>query len=171
MTERARVYGTVLFELDIPRETAEQAGALLRDHPQLKKVLTSPVVKNAQKQAILKRIFREPDFSPLMLRFLMKAAEAGCIGQMEDILKVCEELRLKSRGIVKAKLRYVTMPEESWIEKIRGWLCQKYGYRDVQFVLVKDPSLIGGFILSAGDMEYDCSLRAKLRELRKTVVR
>ena len=53
MTEQARIYGAVLFELDIPQEMVEQAAALLRENPPLQKVLSSPVVKREKKHHIL----------------------------------------------------------------------------------------------------------------------
>ena len=39
------------------------------------------------------------------------------------------------------------------------------------FQFTMDPSLIGGFILRVGDVEYDYSLRKKLLGLRQAVVR
>lgn len=171
MTEQARIYGAVLFELDIPQEMVEQAAALLRENPPLQKVLSSPVVKREKKHHILEKIFREPDYVPLLLHFLMKAADAGCIGQMQDILSVSQQLQYKSRGIAEASLRYVTMPDASWIERIRRFLMRKYGYQDVTFQFTMDSSLIGGFILRVGDVEYDYSLRRKLLRLRQSVVR
>ena len=57
MTEQARIYGAVLFELDIPQEMVEQAAALLRENPPLQKV-SSPVVKREKKHHILEMIFR-----------------------------------------------------------------------------------------------------------------
>lgn len=171
MTEQARIYGTVLFELDIPQEMVEQAATLLRENPPLQEVLSSPVVKREKKHRILGKIFREPEYTPLLLHFLMKATDAGCIGQLPGIVFVCQELQHKSRGIAEASLRYVTMPDASWIERIRKFLMKKYGYQDVTFQFTMDPSLIGGFILKVGDVEYDYSLRRKLLKLRQTVVR
>ena len=67
MTEQARIYGTVLFELDIPQEMTDQAVTLLRENPPLQEVLSSPVVKREKKHRILEKIFREPEYTPLLL--------------------------------------------------------------------------------------------------------
>ena len=72
MTEQARIYGTVLFELDIPEEMTDQAVTLLRENPPLQEVLSSPVVKREKKHRILEKIFREPEYTPLKPR--MQAA-------------------------------------------------------------------------------------------------
>lgn len=171
MTEQARIYGTVLFELDIPQQMAEQAATLLQENPPLQEVLSSPVVRREKKHRILEKIFQKPEYAPVLLHFLMKATDAGCIGQLEDMVSVCQELRRKSRGVAEASLRCVTMPDASWIERIRKFLMRKYGYQDVTFQFTMDPSLIGGFILRVGDVEYDYSLRKKLSGLRQAVVR
>ena len=85
MTEKARTYAIVLYELGIPGQMVEGAVSIFKESPQLVRTLKSPVVPVKNKHAILGKIFREPGFSGLMVNFLKKACDAGGIGQMEDI--------------------------------------------------------------------------------------
>ena len=85
MTETARTYAIVLYELGIPEEMVREAVKLLKENPELPEVLNSPVVPLKSKHAVIEKVFREPEFSALMVRFLKKACDAGCIGQTEEI--------------------------------------------------------------------------------------
>lgn len=169
MTEQARIYGAVLYELSVPEAMANRAEALFADCPELGRCLGSPCVPAQTKRTIIERVFREPEFSGTMIRFLKKACDAGCIGQLKDILQVCRERRLEEAGILEAELLYVTKPDEAQIAGIRRFLCRRCGAGDVLLTMTECPGLIGGFVLKTGDKEYDYSLSGQLNRLRETV--
>ena len=68
MTETARTYAIVLYELGIPEEMVREAVKLLKENPELPEVLNSPVVPLKSKHAVIEKVFREPEFSVLMVR-------------------------------------------------------------------------------------------------------
>ena len=171
MTEKARTYAIVLYELGIPGAMAEAVDRLMEENPALKEALTSPVVPRKKKHDIIERVFREPDFSALMVRFLKKACDAGCIGQMEGIVEAWKAHSLKMEGIMEAELCYVTQPDETQIAGMKRFLCTRYHKKDVILRLMMQPDLMGGFVLKAGDTEYDYSLRGQMGKLRQAVVR
>lgn len=72
MTETARTYAIVLYELGIPEEMVREAVKLLKENPELPEVLNSPVVPLKSKHAVIEKVFREPEFSALMVRFLKR---------------------------------------------------------------------------------------------------
>lgn len=169
MTETAMTYGTVLYELSVPGYMVEEAVSLLRSSKELKNVLTSPVVSHQKKEAIIDKVFREPGFSDIMRRFLKKACIAGCIGQMEDIAGRWKSLSQEMNGGMDADLYYVTLPDEAQIQGIKAFLCRSCHKKDVDLHLVSNPDLIGGFVLKAGDIEYDYSLKGQLEKLTRAV--
>ena len=171
MTETARTYAIVLYELGIPEEMVREAVKLLKENPELPEVLNSPVVPARSKHAIIGKIFREPEFSGLMVNFLKKACDAGCIGQMEDIADAWRSYSLEKEGVMEAELHYVTMPGAAQIAGMKQFLCRIYHKKDISLKLVMQPDLIGGFVLKAGDIEYDYSLKGQLSKLRQAVVR
>ena len=75
MTETARTYAIVLYELSIPEDMVREAVKLLKENPELPEVLNSPVVPLKSKHAVIEKVFREPEFSALMVRFLKKACD------------------------------------------------------------------------------------------------
>lgn len=66
-----------------------------------------------------------------------------------------------------AVLTYVTAPTSEQMEGIRSFLIKKYGVSEVNLVERQDPSLIGGFRLSAGNDEFDWSIQEKTRQLEQ----
>ena len=158
MTETARTYAIVLYELGIPEEMVREAVKLLKENPELPEVL-------------IEKVFREPEFSALMVRFLKKACDAGCIGQTEEIAAARDAYARKASGVMDAELHYVTMPGAAQITGMKQFLCRKYNKKDVNIRLVNQPDLVGGFVLKAGDTEYDYSLKGQLVRLGRAVVR
>ena len=171
MTETARRYAIVLYELEIPGQMVKNAADVIKENPELSRVLTSPVVPMGSKHAVIEKVFREPEYSGLMVRFLKKACDAGCIGQMEDIADAWRSYSLGKEGIMEAELHYVTMPGAAQIAGMKQFLCRIYHKKDITLKLVMQPDLIGGFVLKAGDIEYDYSLKGQLSKLRRAVVR
>ena len=51
------------------------------------------------------------------------------------------------------------------------FLRREFGAKEVILTLREDKSLIGGFILSAGDKEFDWSLRGRYNNLRQKLTR
>ncbi|WP_432629136.1 ATP synthase F1 subunit delta [Brotaphodocola sp.] len=169
MTEEARLYGTVLYELEVPQEMVKKTGEILEKNPELVRVLQSPVYRREKKHAIIEEIWRTPEFSSVMIKFLKKACDASAIGEFPDIVKVCEECARVADGVITAELWYVTAPDEAQIEGIRKFLKDTYGKREVKLSLTSHPELMGGFVLKTGDVEYDYSLLGKLKKLSQAV--
>lgn len=48
---------------------------------------------------------------------------------------------------------------------------RKTGEPEVQLELKQNPALLGGFVLHIGDDEYDQSMRASIRNMRKSLIR
>ena len=149
MTETARTYAIVLYELGIPEDMVREAVKLLKENPELPEVLNSPVVPLKSKHAVIEKVFREPEFSVLIVRFLKKACDAGCIGQTEEIAAARDAYARKASGVMDAELHYVTMPGAAQITGMKQFLCRKYKKKDVNIRLVNQPDLVGGFVLKA----------------------
>ena len=54
---------------------------------------------------------------------------------------------------------------------MKKYLCRRYRKNDVTFDIREDASLLGGFILKAGDFEYDYSLDGRLKRLQHKLTR
>ena len=140
MTEQARLYGTVLYELKLPDTMIRTCECILRK-------------------------IRGLRFSRIMRNFLKKVCEAGCMDQMESMVRIRDEKSREAAGILSAKLRYVTEPDAAEVKAMKELLCKTYGKNSVELSMQEAPELIGGFVLQTGDVEYDYSLSGQLRRM------
>lgn len=168
MTEQARTYGRVLYELKVPEDMVHETRRIFKENPQLTTLLNDPTIQADKKKNIIEKIWKKPDFEPVLASFLKKACDEGCIGEIEDILKIWDQCVLDAAGILKAKLTYVTEPDKVQLEGIKSFLCREFHKKELQLSMKADPKLLGGFILKVGNVEYDYSLKAQLKQLFDT---
>ena len=151
--------------LKLPETMIRTCECILRENPQLAQVLESPVIRQSRKEAIIDRVFENPDFSRIMRNFLKKVCEDGCMDQMESMVRIRDEKSREAAGILSAKLRYVTEPDAAEVKAMKELLCKTYGKNSVELSMQEAPELIGGFVLQTGDVEYDYSLSGQLRRM------
>jgi F-type H+-transporting ATPase subunit delta len=166
MTQAATNYGQVLYELEIEKQVIDEIEELFHKTPELKKALASPVVTKAEKHRVIDRIF--PRKIRNFLKVLSDHQDMSC---MEDIIKAYHTYACMQEGILQAELSYVTEPDEARLGQIRQMLCEKYKKKDVEFHLIKDPGLMGGFVLRVGDIETDWSMKGRLKQLEQKLMR
>ena len=68
-----------------------------------------------------------------------------------------------------ATLRCVTRPSVAQEEKIKTFLKNKYQAENITLTISIDPSVRGGFILSANNDEYDWSTRSRQQQLQEQI--
>ena len=68
-----------------------------------------------------------------------------------------------------ATLRCVTRPNTDQEEKIKTFLKNKYNTENVELNIEIDPSVRGGFILTANNDEYDWSTRSRQEQLQEQI--
>lgn len=68
-----------------------------------------------------------------------------------------------------ANLRCVTRPSAAQEEKIKTFLKNKYQAQNITLNILIDPSVRGGFILSANNDEYDWSTRSRQQQLQEQI--
>lgn len=68
---------------------------------------------------------------------------------------------------MKASLRFVVAPTAEQTEGFKRFLAKKYDTvsENIDLILVEDREILGGFILRAGDDEYDWSLTGRAKEI------
>jgi F-type H+-transporting ATPase subunit delta len=97
-------------------------------------------------------------------------AEKGRIGQIEEIAREFDRLMAREERRLNVEL---TTARELSEEEARDLLQQIEGAsgRKVEATRRIDPNLIGGFVLQAGSMRVDASVRGRLEGLRHELVR
>lgn len=166
MTQAAINYGRVLWEMGLSEEVIRDTDEILCKVPELKQALKSPVVSGEKKRRIIDRVFRQE-----IRCFLKVLSDRQDLNLWEDIFLTWQSLDCEQKGILMAEFIYAKDPGEDRIQGIRDLLCKKYKKKDVRLHMVRDPGLIGGFIIRVGDVETDYSLAGRLKQLELKLVR
>ena len=71
---------------------------------------------------------------------------------------------------LRVEIDCVTPPDGAQLEKIRAFMAERYEVppEDVDFHIKRDPSVVSGFKIFAGDDNYDWSALGRIRQLRRS---
>ena len=148
-------------------ELADFAAAV-RDVPELRAALRNPQLEPRTKVAVIDELVGDAD--ELIRNFLRLVADKGRSGQIEEIAREFDRLMAREERRLNVEL---TTARELSEEEARDLLQQieRASGRKVEATRKIDPNLIGGFVLQAGSMRVDASVRGRLEGLRHELVR
>ncbi|MBR5512701.1 MAG: F0F1 ATP synthase subunit alpha [Ruminococcus sp.] len=164
MKENAKAFLNELLRLNISREDIETAKGVFSACPDVKDTLANPLITYDEKRIVIKQIFPKS-----LERSVANAAKSGIMGEIEDVFDAYLDALLEKQKSIKATVRYVTPLTENQQAELRRFIMEKFTKEDVDIEYKHDPDIIGGFILSAGDVEYDRSYRTSLRSIRNNL--
>lgn len=135
--------------------------------PELRTVLRNPQIDPKTKAELLEELLGGADV--LVRNFLRLVAEKGRIGDIEEIAREFERLMAKEERRLNVELTTAYELAEDEASAILRQIEEASG-RKVEATRKVDPSLIGGFVLQAGSMRVDASVRGRLNRLRQELV-
>lgn len=153
-----------LVRLDIAQEDIDETKNVFASCKDVADTLSNPLVTYDEKRNIIKRIFPQS-----MNKFMMNAVKNGIVDSLPEIFEEYGEILLDKQGSIKAVVRYVTPLTESQQADLRKFIMEKFIKEDVSIEYRHDPDIIGGFILNAGDVEYDKSYRTSLKLMKESL--
>jgi F-type H+-transporting ATPase subunit delta len=109
------------------------------------------------------------DGDELLLNFLKLTAEKGRIGEIEEMARELDRLVAAEERRLNVELTTAYELSEDEAQGILRQIEQATG-RTVEATRKVDPSLIGGFVLQAGSMRVDASVRGRINSLREELV-
>ena len=136
--------------------------------PELRAALRNPELETATKVAVLDELIGGAD--ELLRNFLRLAAEKGRIGQIEEIAREFDRLMAREERRLDVELTTARELSDAEARDLLQQIEQAAG-RKVEATRKVDPNLIGGFVLQAGSMRVDASVRGRLEGLRQELVR
>jgi F-type H+-transporting ATPase subunit delta len=165
-------YAKSLIQLSIEQESIDSVKAdmdLIRStcagSKELILLLESPVVRADKKLVVLNAIFGDK-LSLLTAKFIKVLTDKGRESLIDDISYAFEDQYLAYNNILRTVIKSVDGLSDDFKYKVSELVKQAYG-KDVEIIEEKDPSLIGGFVLTIGDKQVDASISRKLAELEK----
>jgi len=151
----------------VSEELADFAAAV-HDVPELRTALRNPQLDPRTKVAVLDELLSGSE--ELIRNFLRLVAEKGRIGEIEQIATEFDRLMAIEERRLKVEL---TTARELSDQEARDLLHQieEASGRTVEATRQVDPTLIAGFVLQAGSLRVDASVRGRLEGLRRELVR
>ncbi|MBP5580461.1 MAG: F0F1 ATP synthase subunit alpha [Ruminococcus sp.] len=153
-----------LVRLDVSQTDCTDTRKVLETCPDVADTLANPLVTHDEKRGIISKLFPES-----IQKFMLNTVRSNAVGHIGEILDEYEDILLDKQGSIKAVVRYVTPLTESQQADLRQFIMDKFVKEDVDIEYKHAPDIIGGFILNAGDLEYDKSYRTSLRLMKDTL--
>jgi F-type H+-transporting ATPase subunit delta len=151
----------------VSEELADFAAAV-HDVPELRSALRNPQLESRTKVAVLDELLGESD--QLLRNFLRLVAEKGRIGSIEEIAGEFDRLMAREERRLNVELTTARELSDEEARDLLQQIAQTSG-RKIEATRQVDPDLIGGFVLQAGSMRVDASVRGRLQGLRQELVK
>jgi F-type H+-transporting ATPase subunit delta len=174
----AAQYAQAVLELAVQSKTAELdeiiasdlsgISQIMQQNPDLNLLLGNPSVPAEDKRALLIKLFAMKA-NDLTVRLLELLNDKRRLELLPKIATQYQVLLKERKQIVTAKLVCSDPLNEKSLADIKARLTEHLGEK-LDLEVSVDPSLIGGFLLRLGDQVIDGSIRAKLREIEKTLL-
>lgn len=164
MRDTAKEFLNELLRLNISREDIETAKGIFSACPDVKDTLANPLITYDEKRIAIKQIFPKA-----LERSMANAAKSGLMEEIDDVFEAYLDALHEKQKSIKAVVRYVTPLTENQQAELRRFIMEKFTKEDVDIEYKHDPDIIGGFILNAGDVEFDRSYRTSLRSIRENL--
>lgn len=173
----AKTYGDALLELAVEKHREEEllaeAETVLRaltDNPDFFRLMSHPEISEEEKVKILEEVFRGR-VSDEMTGFMRIIIRKNRFCEMERILLYFISGVKEYQGIGVA---YVTTPlglNEIQKAKIEERLLETTSYLRMEMHYRVDEGLIGGMVVRIGDRVVDSSVRTRLEELKRQLLK
>jgi F-type H+-transporting ATPase subunit delta len=164
-------YAQALLSLAQDSNTVDQVGndvnsvlGVLKESPDLQEFLDNPLIKPADKKAVMNRILGD-SVHPYTRNFIQVLVDRRRIMFLEGICKEFQALLRKLNQTVLAEVTSARELTDDQKNSLREKVLAMTGARQVELETHIDPELIGGVVIRIGSQVIDASLRGQLRRL------
>jgi len=133
----------------------------------LSDALKSPVLSSSIKKSILLEVFK--DSNKITLNLIDTLITNNRIDILGDVAEKYNQLFDKSKGIELATVTTAVALSDDLKKKVLAKAKELTG-KDIEVENVIDESIIGGFILRIGDIQYNASITNQLSKLKREFI-
>ncbi|MPZ57850.1 MAG: F0F1 ATP synthase subunit delta [Rhizobiales bacterium] len=166
-------YAVALFELardekvlDSVKADLDSFDALIADHPDLARLVRSPVFTAKEQSRALASVLDKAGIGGLAGNFLKVVAANRRLFAVHEIIKAFRTLVARHKGEVTAEVTVAEALDGKHRDTIAAALKSVTGGKDVDLNVKVDPAIIGGLIVKLGSRMVDTSLRTKLNAIK-----
>ena len=173
----SKTYGDALFELAVEKDKVDvlleeivQLQEVLSENDEFGKLMNHPKIIKEEKIQVAKDVF-EGRISEELLGFLTIIISKDRYKDIDAILDyfVAEVKRYKGIGV--ATVTTAVPLKDEQCKKIEQKLLDTTDYKEMEMHYQTDESLIGGMVVRIGDRVVDSSVKTKLNELQKELLK
>jgi ATP synthase F1 delta subunit len=175
MEEIATVYSRALFEVatdqDKIDDVRDQLGAFtdaLSENRDLQVFFFSPYFSTAEKEDGLERVVTDAD--PTILNFLKLLIEKHRMPVLFRIRADYDALWEKENKLLPVQITSAVELDSSTVKQLVDRIAEQTD-RKVTVSAEVDPDILGGIVVQVGNSVLDASVRNRLEQLRKQVVK
>jgi F-type H+-transporting ATPase subunit delta len=106
----------------------------------------------------------------LVSNFVKVLAKNGQMRLKSEILRKFETVSNMKNGIIVAQVTSQEKLSEGMIEKLNGFIKEKYQAEKVVIENIIDEKIQGGVIVKVGDEIFDASVKGQLKKMRSILV-
>ena len=173
----AKTYGEALFELAMEKQDPEaflqEAQGILRvleENPEFDKLMKHPKISKTEKEEVVETVFAQR-VSREMTGFLKLSVNKERYGEVKNIIRYFAERLQEERGIGVAYVTTAVDLSDAQKEAVKNKLLAATSYKVMEVHYKVDASIIGGMIIRIKDRVLDSSVRTKLEEMKKQLLR
>ena len=164
-------YAKAVLSLASDRKSADAVNAdmklianTIEESKDLNDALQSPVISSAIKKSILLEIFKKSDKTTVSLIDTLIANNRIAI--LGDVAVKYNQLFDQSKGIELATVTTAIPLTEALKQKVLAKAKELTG-KDIEVESIVDESILGGFILRIGDIQYNASISNQFNKLKR----
>lgn len=165
MIQNIEKYLDALFSAHASVSSLEEALNTVKSNAELKEIFNDPNVTLEEKKNVCKELF-----APSVNDFVAELAASGKIDSLGEIVEAYISQLNKQNNVAEATITCVTEPDDEQLKGIKEFVCKQENANDAVIKVVKDDSLIGGFIVTLGDKQFDFSIKKKLDGIKQKVM-
>ena len=169
-TKASARYARALFELaqesncvDTVYSEMNSILEILNTKGDLYRLIKNPTVTKTIKSSIFQKIF-SLNTTPLSINFLLMLIEKGREGILPQIIQQYISLMNKDKGVVLVEVISSKPLRESIKEQIKE---KMNSLGKIQLKEKTNSTILGGFVINSGDLQYDASITAKIEKIKK----
>jgi F-type H+-transporting ATPase subunit delta len=170
-----RIYARALFDAAKETKRLSQVHEELSDFvqatrevPELRSLLENPEIDHRTKQAALEELMSGGE--ELVRNFLVLLVEKGRAPELDEIAREFDALVAAEERRLEVELTTAYELSDAEAKEILSQIESQSG-RQVEATRRVDPGIIGGFVLQAGSMLVDASVRGRFERLRQALER
>jgi len=165
-------YAKALFDLAIEFKELDKVNddmlamaAVCKTNRDFTVMLNSPVIHEDKKHKIMGLVFG-PSFTKLSITFLNIITKKRRESYLPVIAVQFTELYKEHMGITTVQIQSAFPMDDDNRKKITG-LLKKMTSREIELIEEVKADLLGGFVITVNDVQYDISIANRIQQLKK----